>query len=103
MNIDETNVYFDMKSGLTLADKGDKLGSPKASGTSMSCTVLLGVTLNGEMLTPLVVLMGKSNGRIARKDFLGCQHHSNIFVKSRDGLIKDFSDIALWRFGLHLL
>ena len=103
MNIDETNIHFDMESGLTLVDKVDKLGSPNTSGSSMRCTVLLGVTLNGEMLTPLVVLMGKFNGRIARKDFLGCQHHSNMFVKTRHGLIKDFSENVLWRFRLHLL
>ena len=32
----------------------------------MRCTVLLGVTLNGEKLTPLVVFKGQPNGRIAR-------------------------------------
>ena len=65
VNIDETNIYFDMESGLTLADKGDKTVSLKTSGSSMRCTVLLGVTLNGEKLTPSVVFKKGSNGRIA--------------------------------------
>ena len=32
----------------------------------MRCPVLLGVTLNGEKLTPLVVFKGLPNGRTAR-------------------------------------
>ena len=38
----------------------------KTTGSSMRCTMLLGVTLNGEKLTPLVVFKGQPNGRIAR-------------------------------------
>ena len=52
VNIDETNIFFDMEGGLTLAEKGDKTVSLKTTGTSMRCTVLLGVTMNGEKLTP---------------------------------------------------
>ena len=66
VNIDETNIFFDMEGGLTLAEKGDKTVSPKTKGTSMRCTVLLGVTMNGEKLTPLVAFQGKLDGRIAR-------------------------------------
>ena len=55
-----------MEGGLTLAEKGDKTVSLKTIGTSMRCTVLLGVTMNGEKLTPLVVFKGKPDGRIAR-------------------------------------
>ena len=66
VNINETNIFFDMESGLTLTNKGDKTVSLKTTGTSMRCTVLLGVTLNGEKLTPLVVFKGQPNGRIAR-------------------------------------
>ena len=66
VNIDETNIFFDMESGLTLANKGDKTVSLRTTGTSMWCTMLLGVTLNGEKLTPLVVFKGQPNGRIAR-------------------------------------
>ena len=66
VNIDETNINFDIESGLTLATKGDKTVSLKTTGTSMRCTVLLGVTLNGEKLSPLVVFKGQPNRRIAR-------------------------------------
>ena len=60
-----------MEGGCTLAEKGDKTVSLKTTGTSMRCTVLLGVTINGEKLTPLVVFKGKPDGRIARK-LVGC-------------------------------
>ena len=36
VNIDETNIFFDMESGLTLANKDDKTVSLKTTGTSMS-------------------------------------------------------------------
>ena len=65
-NIDETNVNFHMECGLTLANKGYKTLSLKTTGTSMRCSVQLGVTLNGEKLTTLVVFKGQPNGRIAR-------------------------------------
>ena len=55
-----------MEGGLTLAEKGDKTVPLKTTGTSMRCTVLLGVTINWEKLTPFVVFMGKPDGRIAR-------------------------------------
>ena len=66
VNIDDTHIFFDMESGLTLANMGDKTVSLKTTGTSMRCTVLLGVTLNGEKLTLLVVFKEQPNGRIAR-------------------------------------
>ena len=63
-----------MEGGLTLAEKVDKTVSLKTTGTSMRCTVLLRVTMNGEKLTPLVVFKGKPDGRIAR-NLVGCQLH----------------------------
>ena len=65
-NIDETDIFFDMESGLTLANKGDKTVSLKTTGTSMRCTVLLVITLNGEKLAPSLGLKGQLNGKIAR-------------------------------------
>ena len=59
-----------MEGGLTLAEKGDKTVSLKTTGTSMQCTVLSGVTMNGEKLTPLMVFKSKPDGRIAR-NFVG--------------------------------
>jgi hypothetical protein len=66
VKIDETNIFFDMESGLTPANNGDKTVSLKTTGTSMRCTVLLGATLSGEKLTPLIVFKRQPNGRIAR-------------------------------------
>jgi hypothetical protein len=43
MNIDKTNIFYDMESGLTLVNKGGKTVSLKKTGTSMRCTVLLGI------------------------------------------------------------
>jgi DDE superfamily endonuclease len=66
VNIDETIIFFDMEGGLTLAEKGDKTVSLKTTGTSMRCTVLIGVTMNGMKLTPLMIFKGKPCGRISR-------------------------------------
>ena len=55
VNIDETTTFFDMEDGLTLAEKGDKAVSLSTTGTSMRCSVLLGVTMNGKKLTLFVV------------------------------------------------
>ena len=66
VNVAETNIFIDMEGGLTLAEKGGQDCVPKTTGTSMRCTVLLGVTMNGEKLTLLVVFKGKPDGRIAR-------------------------------------
>ena len=70
VNIDKTNIIFDMEGGLTLAEKGGKTVPLKTTGTSMRCTVLLGVTMNEEKLTPFVIFKGKPDGRIA-KNFAG--------------------------------
>jgi hypothetical protein len=43
VKFDETKFLFDMESGLTLANKGDKTASLTTTGTSMRCTVLLGL------------------------------------------------------------
>ena len=39
VNIDETNTFFEMESGLNLANKGGKTVSLKATGSSMRCTL----------------------------------------------------------------
>ena len=48
MNIDETNIYFDMESGLPLVNTKSNTMSLKTSGSSMRYSVLLGITLGGE-------------------------------------------------------
>ena len=56
-----------MAGGLTLADKGAKTISLRSNGSSMRCTVLLGVTMSGEKLAPLVVFKGVPDARIQQE------------------------------------
>ena len=66
--VDETNIYFDMVGGLTLADRGAKTISLCTNGSSMRCSVLLGVSMSGEKLAPaLVVFRGAPHARIQRE------------------------------------
>jgi len=59
VNIDETNIYFDMVGSITLADKGSRTVSVKSSGTSARCSILLGVTIDGRKLPPFIIFRGK--------------------------------------------
>ena len=65
VNIDETNIEFDMIGSITLADQGSRTVSLRSTGSSSRCTVLLGVTLSGEKLPPFIIFKGKPNGQIA--------------------------------------
>ena len=67
VNIDETNIYFDMVGSITLSDQGSRTVSVKSSGTSARCSILLGVTMDGNKLPPFVVFKGRQGGRIARE------------------------------------
>lgn len=67
VNIDETNIQFDMTGSVTLANQGTRTISVRSSGASSRCTVLLGVTLSGRKLPPFIIFKGKSNGRISRE------------------------------------
>ena len=67
VNIDETNVDFDMPSNTTLAPRGSRTVSVRSSGSSQRATVLLGVTQNGEKFPPFVVFKGKQGTRIHRE------------------------------------
>ena len=62
MNINETNIDFDMVSGITLAYRGSQAVSVKKYGLNGRCTVLLKITLSKEKLSPLITFKGKSNG-----------------------------------------
>ena len=42
VNIDETNIFFDMEGELTLVEKEDKTMALKTKGTLMQSTALLG-------------------------------------------------------------
>jgi DDE superfamily endonuclease/Transposase len=67
VNIDETNIEFDMTGSVTLANQGSRTVSLRSSGSSARCTVLLGVTFSGKKLPPFVIFKGMPNGRIARE------------------------------------
>ena len=67
VNIDETNIEFDMTGSVTLANQGSRTVSLRSSGSSARCTVLLGVTLSGQKLPPFIIFKGMPNGRIAHE------------------------------------
>ncbi len=67
INIDETNIYVDFLGGLTLADQGAKTVSLRTNGSSMPWTVLLGISMSGKKLAPLVDFEGVPNARIQRE------------------------------------
>jgi DDE superfamily endonuclease len=63
VNMDETNMYFDQKGRLTLANKGDKTINATGTGSSQRCTVVLAATLSGEKLPPFVIFKGTPGAR----------------------------------------
>ena len=67
VNIDETNIDFDMPSNKTLERVGSRSVTVRGVNSSDRCTVLLGVTLSGEKLPPFIVFKGSPNGRIIRE------------------------------------
>ena len=54
VNIDETNINFDMTGTMTLADYGLQTVSICIAETSTQCIVLLGVTMDGTKLPPFI-------------------------------------------------
>jgi hypothetical protein len=64
VNFDETNIYFDITTGITLAERGSRSVSVRTTGSSARCTVLLGVTMAGGKLPPFVIFKGSTSGRI---------------------------------------
>jgi DDE superfamily endonuclease len=67
VNIDETNIEFDMTGTMTLAPEGAQTVSIRTSGSSSRCTVLLGVTLSGIKLPPFIIFKGSATGRLYRE------------------------------------
>jgi hypothetical protein len=67
VNIDETNIYFDMTANKTLEIHATRSVPAKGTGCSNRCTVLLGCTMDGKMLPPFIVFVGKKTGRIVRE------------------------------------
>ena len=67
VNIDQTNIDFDVASPTTLQSAGSRTVSVKITGSSDRCTVILGVTLSGRKLPAFVIYKGQPNGRIIRE------------------------------------
>ena len=67
VNIDETNINFDIFGSTTLANRGERTIGLRTTGNSNRCTVLLGVTMSGEKLPPFIVFTGTRDGCIARQ------------------------------------
>ena len=67
VNIDETNIYFDMTQAMTLEVQGQRTVSIRKSGSTQRCTVLLGVTMDGRKLPPLIIFKGLPHGWIMRE------------------------------------
>jgi hypothetical protein len=63
VNIDETNVEFELVSGSTLAGRGEKTSGCATMGCSSRCTLLLGVTMYGEKLHPYTIYKGANMPR----------------------------------------
>jgi hypothetical protein len=59
VNIDETNIDFDLASGATLDGRVESTTGCTTTGSSNRCTVLLGVKMDGEeKLPPFIIFKG---------------------------------------------
>jgi transposase-like protein len=63
VKIDETNIDFDLVSGATLAGCGDRTVACTTTGSYNRCTIMLGVTMDGEKLPPFVIFKGANTPR----------------------------------------
>jgi hypothetical protein len=60
VNIDETNIDFDLASTTTLAGRGERTIRFATTGSSARSSVLLGVTMDGEKLPPFIIYKGEN-------------------------------------------
>lgn len=67
VNIDETNVNYDMPARTTLSPRGSRTVSVTGTGSPNRITVLLGAALNGKKLPPFVIFKGTRNARIHKE------------------------------------
>jgi hypothetical protein len=70
INMDETPIYYDPEVKSTFAAKGSKVVSIKKSSTTSKATALLAVSISGEKLTPLLVLIAKAMDGKVKKELL---------------------------------
>ena len=68
-NFDETNADFSIDSTTTLNKKGANTVSAKTAKSSQRASVMLGVSMAGERLTPYIIFKGsdKATGRVHRE------------------------------------
>jgi hypothetical protein len=101
VNIDETNIDFDLVMGSTLAGRGEETIGFTTAGRSSGCTVLLGVTLDMEKLRPYIIYKGANTPRSQIKKELkdvearakyGYPRDSYILSNPRHG----WTNIACW-------
>ena len=69
VNIDETNVYFDMPATKTLAVRGSRTVSVVGTGSANRVTVVLGASLDGRKIPPFIIFKGqrKPTGRVYKE------------------------------------
>ena len=60
VNIDETNIDFDMPATTTLERRGVRSVSVSGTGSSQRATLLLGVAMDGAKLPPFIVWKEKN-------------------------------------------
>jgi hypothetical protein len=71
------NVAFDLVSGSTLAGRGEKTIGSATTGSSSSCTVLLGVTMDKEKLPPYIIYKSANMLRsLIKKEFKDVEAHT---------------------------
>jgi hypothetical protein len=63
VSIDETNVDLDLEAGSTLAGRGGCTIGCATTGSSARCTVLRGVTMDGEKPPPFIIYKGANTPR----------------------------------------
>ena len=93
VNIDETNIDFDMIGSITLANQGSRTVSLRSTGSSSCCTVLLGVTLPGEKLPHLFFSRENQMDKLLTNCLAlqSTQAHQFMKYKIRHGLMKELS------------
>ena len=70
LNMDQTPIFFDMSSGRTLSQTGERTVNGRTSSSStLRVTVAVTLTASGEMLKNLIVFKGKPGARIETREF----------------------------------
>jgi hypothetical protein len=73
VNIDETIVDFDLVSGSSLVGRGERTIGCATTGYPSRCTVLIGVTIDGEKLPPYIIYKGANTPLVSNQEMVqGC-------------------------------